>query len=226
MSKFTFRSGLNRMKINITLLAALLLSLPLFSQHNAESKAILDKAYAGFESSHGIRLSFKTTTQESDGTDYPPESGVAYIRGDRFKLVMEAMDIWFDGETQWVFIKEANEVNISKPTGQEIAAVSPLALLGMYKNGYTLKAPVSATVSGTNVYQIHMTPVAGNQDFKTVTASIDKKTHTIVQVILTMANGMKTKIDITNYNANHQFNEPFFQFDKALHPGVEIVDLR
>ena len=214
------------MKISITLLTALLLSLPLFSQNNAASKAILDKAFAGFETSHGIRLSFKTTTMESDGTAYAPESGVAYIRGNLFKLVMEAMDIWFDGVTQWVFIKEANEVNISNPTGQEIAAVSPLALLGMYKNGYTLKAPVSATVNGTNVYQIHMTPAAGNKDFKAVTASIDKKTHTLVQVILTTANDIKTKIDITSYNANHQFNEPFFRFDKALHPDVEIVDLR
>ncbi len=214
------------MKISITLLATLLLSLPLFSQNDAASKAILDKAFAGFEASQGIRLSFKTTTQESDGTGYPPESGVAYIRGNRFKLVMEAMDIWFDGVTQWVFIKEANEVNISNPTGQEIAAVSPLALLGMYKNGYALKAPVSATVNGKNVYQIQMTPTAGNKDFTSVIASIDKKSHTLVQVILTTANGMKTKIDITSYDANHQFNEPFFRFDKALHPNVEIVDLR
>ncbi|MEN6588487.1 MAG: LolA-like putative outer membrane lipoprotein chaperone [Proteiniphilum sp.] len=214
------------MKISITLLTALLLSLPLFSQNNAASKSILDKAFAGFEASQGIRLSFKTTTMESDGTAYPPESGVAYVRGNRFKLDMEAMDIWFDGVTQWVFIKEANEVNISNPTGQEIAAVSPLALLGMYKSGYTLKAPVSTTVNGTNVYQIQMTPAAGNKDFTSVTASIDKKTHTLVQVILTTANGINTKIDITSYNANHQFNEPFFRFDKALHPDVEIVDLR
>jgi len=214
------------MKISITLLTAFLLSLPLFSQNDATSKAILDKAFAEFEASQGIQLSFKTTTTESDGTTYPTESGVAYIRGNRFKLVMEKMDIWFDGVTQWVFIKETNEVNISNPTGKEIAAVSPLALLGMYKNGYTLKAPVSTTVNGKNVYQIQMTPTAGNKDFTSVVASLNKKTNTLVQVILATANGMKTKIDITSYNANHQFNEPFFRFDKALHPNVEIVDLR
>jgi outer membrane lipoprotein-sorting protein len=214
------------MKISITLLATLLLSLPLLSQNDAASKAILDKAFAGFEASKGIRLSFQTTIMESDGTEYPSESGVAYIRGNRFKLVMETMDIWFDGVTQWVLIKEANEVNISNPTRQEIAAVSPLALLGMYKSGYSLKAPVSATVNGKNVYQIQMTPTAGNKDFTSVVASIDKKSHTLVQVILTTVNGVKTKIDITGYNPDHQFDEPFFRFDKALYPDVEIVDLR
>lgn len=214
------------MKPGIPLLAALLLSLPLFSQSNAESKAIMDKAFAGFETSKGIQLSFKTSSQDADGNTYQPESGTAFIKGNRFKLEMESMNIWFDGVTQWVFIKEANEVNISKPDGQEIAAVSPLALLGMYKNGYMLKAPISKTIKDTPVWQIEMIPSAGNRDFKVVVASINKKDHTVMQVILTAANGMKTQIDLSGYNANHQFDDALFRFDKTTYPGVEIVDLR
>jgi outer membrane lipoprotein-sorting protein len=214
------------MKPGIPLLAALLLSLPLFSQSNAESKAIMDKTFAGFETSKGIQLSFKTSSQDVDGNTYQPESGTAFIKGNRFKLEMESMNIWFDGTTQWVFIKEANEVNISKPDGQEVAAVSPLALLGMYKNGYILKAPISKTIKDTPVWQIEMIPSAGNRDFKVVAASINKKDHTVMQVILTAANGMKTQIDISGYNANHQFDDALFRFDKTTHPGVEIVDLR
>lgn len=214
------------MKPGIPLLAALLLSLPLFSQSNAESKAIMDKAFAGFETSKGIQLSFKTSSQDADGNTYQPESGTAFIKGNRFKLEMESMNIWFDGVTQWVFIKEANEVNISKPDGQEVAAVSPLALLGMYKNGYMLKAPISKTIKDTPVWQIEMIPSAGNRDFKVVVASINKKDHTVMQVILTAANGMKTQIDLSGYNANHQFDDALFRFDKTTYPGVEIVDLR
>ena len=214
------------MKPAITLLAALSLSLSLFSQNNTESKAIMDRAFAGFETSKGIQLSFRTSSQDAEGNTYQPESGTAFIKGNRFKLEMESMTIWFDGATQWVFIKETNEVNISKPNGQEVAAVSPLALLGMYKNGYILKAPVSKTINGTPVWQIEMTPTAGNRDFKVVVASVNKKDHTVMQVVLTAANGMKTQIDISGYNANHQFDDALFRFDKTAHPGVEIVDLR
>lgn len=212
------------MKPTITLLAALF-SLSLSSQ-NAESKAIMDKAFAGFETSKGIQLSFKTSSEDAEGNTYQPESGTAFIKGNRFKLEMESMHIWFDGITQWVFIKEANEVNISKPDVQEVAAISPLALLGMYKNGYVLKAPVSKMINGTPVWQIEMTPSPGNRDFKVVTASINKKDQTVMQVILTAVNGMKTQIDISRYNANHQFDDTLFRFDKTAHPGVEIVDLR
>ncbi len=214
------------MKPFIILFTALLLYLPLFSQNNAESKAIMDRAFAGFETSQGIQLLFKTTSTDAVGNAYEPQSGTAFIKGNRFKLEMETMDIWFDGETQWVFMKETNEVNISKPDGQEVAAVSPLALLGIYKNGYVLKAPVSKMVNGTPVWQIEMTPVTGNRDFKVVTAAISKKNNTVVQVTLTAANGMKTQIDIARYNANHQFDNAMFRFDKTAHPGAEIIDLR
>lgn len=214
------------MKTGITLFTLFLLYMPLYSQHNAESKAIMDKAFAGFETSQGIQLSFKTITTDAGGSVYQPQSGIAFIKGNRFKLEMETMEIWFDGETQWVYIDETNEVNISKPEGQEIAAVSPLALLGMYKSGYLLKAPVSTTVNGTPVWRIEMTPATGNRDFKVVTASINKKNHTVVQVTLTAANGMKTQINITQYNANHQFDDARFRFNKTEHPDAEIIDLR
>lgn len=186
----------------------------------------MDKSLAGFEKSQGIELLFETITIDADGDAYPPETGKAYIKGNRFKLEMEDMHIWFDGETQWVFMKNANEVNISNPSSQEIAAISPLALLGMYKNGYTIKAPVSKAIKQIPVYQIEMQPATGNKDFKQVTVSINKNNYTLVQVVLTAVNGMKTQINISRYNANFQFEDSLFRFNKTAHPGVEIVDLR
>jgi outer membrane lipoprotein-sorting protein len=174
----------------------------------------------------GIRLSFKSTLTDKDGTVYIPQSGGAYIKGDKFKLEMEAMDIWFDGKTQWVLMKDVNEVNISVPTASEIASISPLALLGIYKNGFTLKTPASKTINGRSTHLIDMVPASQNKDFKSITAAIDKESGNIIQVILTMADGMKNKIDISGYNTNHQFSDTLFRFDKNDYPGVEIVDLR
>jgi len=51
----------------------------------------------------------------------------------KFKLEMPDMETWFDGKTQWVWIKSTNEVNVSTPSSAEIAAISPLALLNIYK---------------------------------------------------------------------------------------------
>lgn len=214
------------MKKLTSLLLILLLSGYTFAQNQNDAKALLDKAYATYESSGGIKLSFKATMTDLDGTAYIPQSGEAYIKGDKFKLEMEAMDIWFDGKNQWVLMKDVKEVNISEPTSSEIAAISPLALLGMYKNGFTLKAPASKTINGKSAHLIDMVPASPGKEFKSITAAIDKQSGNIVQVTLVMADGMKNTIDISGYNTNHQFNDTTFRFDKKEHPGVEIVDLR
>ena len=214
------------MKRNIFTLAILFIASLTLAQKSSEAKNILDKAYSTYTESDGIKLSFKLTTTEANGTAYQPQSGEAFVKGNKFKLAMDVMDTWFDGKTQWVLMKDVNEVNISNPTGEEIASVSPLALLSMYKTGYTLKSPASKTVNGKSAYVIDMTPTSSNKDFKSVSVAIDKKTNNLLQVNLTMSNGMKNKIDISNYNANYKFADSEFVFNKADHKGVEIVDLR
>lgn len=214
------------MKRNIFTLAILFIASLAFAQNSNESKRILDKAHDAYIASNGIKLSFKLTVTEANGTTYQPQSGEAIIKGNMFKLSTEAMDTWFDGKTQWVLMKDIDEVNISNPTSEEIASISPTALLSMYKTGYTLTAPTSKTVNGKSAYIINMTPTLANKNFKAVSVAIDKKTNSLLQVNLTMNNGMKNKIDISNYNANYKFADSEFVFDKSKYKGVEIVDLR
>lgn len=214
------------MKRNIFISALLLIASISFAQNSSNAKAILDEAYSNYVVSKGIKLSFTIATTEANRTAYQNQSGIAMIKGDKFKLSMEAIDTWFDGKTQWVLMKDINEVNISTPTQQEIATISPLALLSMYKTGFTLSAPLSKTVNGKSAHVINMTPISANNDFKALSVAIDKKTHTVLQVNLTMNNGMKNKIDISNYNANLKYADTEFVFDKNKHKGVEIIDLR
>ena len=197
-----------------------------FAQSSGEARKILDKAYNAYENSKGIKMSFDLTTTEANGTAYQSQKGTATVKGNKFKIEMPAIVTWFDGKTQWVLMKDANEVNISNPSTQEIAAISPLALLSMYKIDYTLKAPVSKTINGKSADVIEMTPTGTKSDFKNVSVAIDKKSNTVLQVNLTMKNGTKNKIDISNYNANYNFSDTDFAFNKSNHKGVEIVDLR
>lgn len=214
------------MKKYISALAALLLATFAFAQNSSEALSILDKAFSAYENSKGIELSFTATATEANGTAYEPQKGVAKIKGNKFVLDMPGLKTWFDGKTQWVLMTDLNEVNISNPTNDEIASISPLALLSMYKTGYKLNNPVTKTVNGKSASVIEMTPSGSKSEFKNISVAIDKKTNTVLQVNLTMNNGMKNKIDISNYNANFNFPDTDFVFDESKYPKVEVVDLR
>ncbi|MDR1742422.1 MAG: outer-membrane lipoprotein carrier protein LolA [Dysgonamonadaceae bacterium] len=202
--------------------------IPVFvpAQNSDEARKILDKTYGLYEESNGIKLSFNITLFDAEGEKYPAQSGVALIKKNKFKLETDEMETWFDGKTQWVLIKETNEVNISNPTSKEIASISPLALLSMYKNGYSLGNPVLKTVRGKAIYQIEMTSNSQQCDFKCISVWVNKQNYSVLQVELTMKDNTKSLIDISNYNANNNFSDATFVFNKVLHPEVEIIDLR
>lgn len=196
------------------------------AQVSSDSKAILDRAYNAYRASDGIKLSFKLYVTDQNGEAYRPELGTALVKGDKFKISTSSTDVWFNGKTQWVLIKNANEVNITNPTDEEIATISPLALLGMYQKGYTLKKPVSKTINGKSSYVIELVPAKSNKEFVSVHVAIEKRSNTIVQVILKLKNGATNKIDITNYSSNNKFADSEFTFNKNSYKRLEIIDLR
>jgi outer membrane lipoprotein-sorting protein len=195
-------------------------------QSSAEARKILDKFYETYEQSQGVAFSFEITTIDANGMQYRPQQGEAMMKGDKFKLDMNTVIIWFDGKTQWVLLKDVGEVNISTPSAKEVAYTSPLALLRLYKSGYTLKKPISATVNGKSAYVIEMVPTTTHSDFKQLSVAVDKKTNTILQIKTTLKNNQTSIIDIKNYNDNHNFPDSVFVFDKADYHDVEVVDLR
>lgn len=213
------------MKKTIITIFAIIFSLSTFAQSSNEAKSILDKAYAIYKNSKGIKIDFSFSAIENNST-YMQQKGVAMVKGNKFKINTNDVETWFDGKTQWILLKEYDEVNISEPTIEEVASISPTALLGMYKNGYTLSTPTTQKVNGKDANVIKLTPLSSTSDFKSITVAIDKANQTIVQVLLTLKNGVDNKIDLTSYNTNYNFNDADFVFNKTKYPKAEIIDLR
>lgn len=207
-------------------LSILLLSVASYAQSSAESKAILDKASQLFEQSEGVKLSFILSPDSPEGGAFEPQEGVAFVKRNKFKLDMPYTTTWFDGTTQWVLLKDANEVNISSPTDEELISISPLGLLNMYKTNYVLKKPVAGSFNGKATTEIEMFPINKSQDFESLTITLNNKTNSVVMVKFTTRDGNKNKLTISDYNSNNKFTDELFQFNKKNHPGVEIIDLR
>lgn len=197
-----------------------------YGQSSAKSKSILDNATQQYEKSEGIKLVFTMNTKETDGTQYEPQPGTAFMKGNRFKLDLPYATTWFDGTTQWVLLKDANEVNINNPAEQDLASISPLALLNMYKTGYILKEPKSQTVNGQDVFVIEMTPTDKLQEIKNISIAINKKTNGIEELRFTTNNGVENRLTISEFNINGKYPNELFSFNKLNHPSVEVIDLR
>ena len=196
--------------IIICLLSAL--SLQVSAQKDVKAKEVLDAVAANYEKSTGTEIIFGGTMD-----------GSIILKGEKFVLDSGGIKSWFDGKTLWSYVEENEEVNVSSPTNDELQAINPYMMLGMYRNGFNYVYAGEKNRNGTACKEVVMTPEK-NQDVKRIVVDVNSKMEP-VYICIEGNNGEKQEIEIRKYLPKKTDDSMFF-FDKAKYPKVEIIDLR
>ena len=198
---------------NILFALAFMLSVNAFSQSSADAKKVLDKAAAVVGRRGGAAANFSITGGEVGRT-----SGSIIIKGNKFKAITPETTIWFDGKTQWAYMKSTNEVNVSTPSEAKRLSMNPYAFTTMYKNGYHMSMKTTAAAYIVHLQAIH--PARSMQEFY-VTIS-----KTFYPQQIKMLQGKKwVTINISSFRAASHPNS-YFRFRHSDAPSAEVVDLR
>lgn len=198
---------------NILFALAFMLSVNAFSQSSADAKKVLDKAAAVVGRRGGAAANFSITGGEVGRT-----SGSIIIKGNKFKAITPETTIWFDGKTQWAYMKSTNEVNVSTPSEAKRLSMNPYAFITMYKNGYHMSMKTTAAAYIVHLQAIH--PARSMQEFY-VTIS-----KTFYPQQIKMLQGKKwVTINISSFRVASHPNS-YFRFRHSDAPSAEVVDLR
>ena len=203
---------------------ALLLSVFCLNAQNA--KNILDKANLAYNQAGGIVASFTVNTEDVKGKTVYSQDGKAYLKGNKFKIDVPDGITWFDGKTQWVYAKGGDEVNVSNPTGEELAGVSPSVLLGLYKTGFKLNYKGEKKEKSKTVYVVEMIPLGKKTEFSKMVVNIDKSSNIFTSVSTFGKDGVNNHLIITKIQTGVNLLDNSFLFNKKEYPVVEVIDLR
>ena len=89
-------------------------------------------------------------------------------QGRKFQATTPQGIVWFDGKTQWTYVKQNGEVNISNPTAAELQAINPYNFINLYKKGY--KAELKDV---GKLYQIHLVATSAKQSIGEMFIRVD-----------------------------------------------------
>lgn len=196
-----------------TLFFLLMLTLSLSAQQDTKAKDILDKTVEKYNQSKGISVIFGGS-----------QSGKLLLKGEKFQLTTQDVTTWFDGQTQWSYLKQNEEVNISTPTPEELRAINPYAWLSLYKQGFNYRYSGVKTREGKQGHEIVLTPQT-KQDIQSITLLIGSDYEPIYIGILPTEGQMQEFI-VHNYRTQLNLNDNAFRFDKNKYPNAEIIDMR
>lgn len=189
---------------------AMLMSLTMGAQ---SAKSVLDKAAAVVSNKSGVKASFSVKSGQ-----YGSTSGTISVKGKKFTAATPYATTWFDGKTQWTYVKKNNEVNVSNPTEAELQAINPYNFINMYRSGYKYTMTTQA-----NQYNVHLTATKKRQ-VSQMYIVVDKSSYRPTKV--SMLQGKKwTTITISKFSTA-KLSDGMFKFNAKDFPKAEVIDLR
>ena len=193
------------------LITAMLLSVASFAQ---TAKQVLDKTAAVVSNKSGVTASFTISSKQ-----YGNSSGTISVKGKKFYANTSAGIVWFDGKTQWTYVKDNDEVNVNTPTQEDLQAINPYNFIYMYKQGYA----ATMTANGQN-FVVTLKATAKNKGVQEMQITINKQSYVPSQVRM-LQNKHWTTISVTNFKKAN-LSDGLFRFNRKAYPNAEIIDLR
>lgn len=195
-------------KIRITLLLLLFA----VASYGQSAQKVLDKTAKVVSNKSGVQASFTISSKQ-----YGSTSGTIEIKGRKFHATTNEGVVWFDGKTQWTYVKQNDEVNVNTPSAADLQAINPYTFIYMYKQGYT----ASMTISG-NSYVVTLR--GKGKSISEMVITINKQTYVPSQIRM-LQNKQWTTIKVSNFRTAN-LSDALFRFNPKSYPNAEIIDLR
>ena len=146
-------------------------------------------------------------------------SGTIAIKDKKFHATTAQATIWFDGKTQWTYMKKNDEVNVAHPDDSQLQAINPYNFIYMYKKGYS-----STMTKKGGSYEVHLKADSKKSGIQEMYIVVNQKTSVPSQVRMKQQKGWTT-IDISNFK-QAKLSDSTFRFNSKDFPDAEIIDLR
>jgi outer membrane lipoprotein-sorting protein len=145
------------------------------------------------------------------------------MKGEKFYFHSGQIQSWYDGKTQWSYVADTEEVNISHPTPEELQGINPYFILVNYQENFNSSHKGMKSHEGKQVQEIVLVP-KGNANER-ITLWISKMNYPIY--IKVENNGKPVnEINVKTIQKQEQITDHAFRFNKSLYPNAEIIDLR
>ena len=207
-------------KLFTTLLVAL--SISLFAQDQV-AKDILDKLSETTKSYKNMIIDFDLILDNKSQHINDKQTGRLELQEDKFRLIIADQTIINDGESQWVYLADMNEVQIMEHDPED-DMMSPNKLFTIYEDNYKYTYVGAEAENGKRLQIIDLFPEESNAFIK-ITLVVDAAQYQLSRISIFDKNGGIYTYEVTTFTTNSTNLAPF-KFNLSDYPNIEVIDLR
>ena len=196
------------------------------TKNDPEAKKVLDAVSTKFKSYAAPQAGFTYKVENAQGKALSTKKGIVTMKGNKYKVIMDGMEIYSDGKSTWNYDKSSNEVTIDNVNTASGSMTPQKLFTNFYDKDFYYKLNGTKKVSGKNLHEIELTPTDKTRAFHKIYILVDKTANSIYSAKFLDKTGGRYSYTITSIKPSTSVTDAFFTFNKAKYPGVEVVDLR
>ena len=199
-----------------------------FAQQDEKAKNILDQMSEKTRSYKTIEAEFSYSMDNSEMDIHEAYSGSIKLKGDSYVVNVpeSGFIIYSDGETQWNYMEDGNQVTISSVDEESGDLDQPSAIFNLYEKGFQSKFIEEKTEGNKVLYIIELYPEDDFQDISKITLAVDKSTLMIDSAILSSTDDTLYTIKVNKMETNKSLPDSEFVFNADDYEDIEIIDFR
>lgn len=202
------------------IISLLLMLLPLFgSAQVLNAEALLDKVISTMKTDLPLQMEYSYVVYDGD-EEIDRDKGVMKLEGCRYSLLMNKMAVWCNGETQWSYMHEVNEIYISDASSDEAQNLSPLFIMENYRNECAKKAELQ---NGDLVITLQ---AMSDSDVEKVVLFIDANRNRLKSLDVLISGQGNLKIVLDKYQVKCNFASNVYECPVKDYSTAEIIDMR
>ena len=196
------------------------------TKSDPEAKKLLDAVSAKFKTYTAPQASFTYKVENSQGKALSTKKGTVTMKGNKFRVSMDGMEIFSDGKTVWNYDKSANEVTVNN-VNEGGSGMNPQKMFtNFYDKDFFYKLNGTKKEGGKTLSEVELTPTDKTRPYHKVYVLVDKASNSIYSAKFLEKSGGRYSYTINSLKGTSSVADTEFAFNKAKYPGVEVVDLR
>lgn len=185
-----------------------------------DADAVLDKAVAVMNADAPLQMDYSYTVYDEDNSVVMKDNGMMRLDGERYSVVMDKMGVWCDGETQWSYMLEIDEIYITDSSSGEAQNLSPLYIMENYRKGCTK----DVKLLDDNLFVTLYAPA--DSEFEKVVLRIDEASYRLETMNIFMPNQGYVEIILDKYQIKCNFASDVYKCPVEELDAAEIIDMR
>ncbi|MDR1346923.1 MAG: outer membrane lipoprotein carrier protein LolA [Prevotellaceae bacterium] len=201
-----------------------------FISAQGDARKILDAMSRKINSYTSVSIDFNIIHEDNQNRITDTENGRIVAKGKdfcKFNITMSNSDVYCDGKTKWLYMKDVEEINItSADFDSEEMNDNPVKFFTVDRNDMKYSYKKTFIENQRELDEIDFYPKDRNAAYSIIRLHIEKATNHPLSIKYFGKDGNSYIISVDKITPNLIIDDKVFDFDTAKYPNTEIVDLR